>query len=307
MDRYEEIAQLKAELDYLEKNQIMIPHEKRELDELKQELSMKSEILKKENNDVDKLESTTIVSLFHKLIGNLDEKMEKEKYEAMQASLEYHRVLNNYTIKKATLDALERRYAKKDELEKRLQELQLEILEQVDPLQKEKVKQEKDDYEKAQKILKEVNEALSVGYQVKTNLEKIRQSLSKAEGWGIYDMLGGDFIATAIKHGHMDEAQRLLQETQYLMQRFEKEVEDVKSYRLSVEKVDTGLTVMDYVFDGIIFDWMVQSQIGKNLKNVEHTIEQVDSTINILENKKNEMLYLCKNIHTKIQDSLNQI
>lgn len=307
MDNYEEIAKLKAELDYLEKNKTLIPHEKRELEDLKQRLKEKSEILKKENADVDKLETTTITSLFHKLAGNLDEKMEKERFEAMQASVEYHRVLNDYKIKKSSLDALERRYAKKSEIEKRLQALQLEILEQVNPLQKEKIQKEKDDLEKAQRILKEVNEALTVGYQVQRNLEKVRESLSKAEGWGVYDMIGGDFIATAIKHGHMDDAQRLSQETGHLMKRFEKEVRDVEAYALSIQNIDAGLSMLDYVFDGLIFDWMVQSQIGKNLRNVEESIEQVNSTLNILEKKKKETLCMCRNIQTKIKNILNQI
>lgn len=307
MDNYEEIAKLKAELDYLEKNKIVIPRKKRELEDLKQKRKEKSEILKKENADVDKLETTTITSLFYKLAGNLDEKMEKERFEAMQASVEYHRVLNDYEIKKSALDALERRYAKIPEIEKRLQVLQLEILEQVNPLQKEKIQKEKEDLEKAQQILKEVNEALTVGYQVQRNLEKVRESLSKAEGWGIYDMVGGDFIATAIKHGHMDDAQRLSQETEYLMKCFEKEVRDVEAYSLTFEKVNDGLTIMDYVFDSFIFDWMVQSQIGKNLRNVEQSIEEVNSTLNILEKKKNETLCLCQNIQTKIKNVLNHI
>lgn len=51
-------------------------------------------------------------------------------------------------------------------------------------------------------------------------------------------MLGGDFIATAVKHRHMDNAQRLSQETQYLMKCFEKEVRYVEAYTLSIEKVD---------------------------------------------------------------------
>lgn len=61
--------------------------------------------------------------------------MEKERFEAMQASVEYHHVLNDYRIKKTALDVLEKRYVRKPEIEKRIQELQCKVLEQIDPVQ----------------------------------------------------------------------------------------------------------------------------------------------------------------------------
>lgn len=47
MEKYEEIVKLKAELEYLQKNEIIFLREKRKLENLKQELSKKSEKLKK--------------------------------------------------------------------------------------------------------------------------------------------------------------------------------------------------------------------------------------------------------------------
>lgn len=62
--------------------------------------------------------------------------------------------------------------------------------------------------------------------------------------------------------------------------------------------------MMDYVFDGL-FDWMVQPQIGKKLKNIDQSIQQVNSTHNVLESRKNESLCLCQSIQTKTQRILS--
>ncbi len=53
---------------------------------------------------------------------------------------------------------------------------------------------------------KEVNEALHAIEETLGHLSRAQDYLSSAGNWGLYDMIGGGFISTMIKHGKMNEA-----------------------------------------------------------------------------------------------------
>ena len=124
MSDYERIAEIKAELAYLDTHQYLLTTYKEkecELAKQKEELEKK---LQKEEQDVERLEETTILSLFYQLVGNKEEKLEKEKQEAMQASIEYHRVAYEYGTLVAQYKKLKERYEQKEALKDELEHLQ---------------------------------------------------------------------------------------------------------------------------------------------------------------------------------------
>lgn len=307
MDIYEEVAKLKAELEYLDNHRNHLVNMKEDLKTLEEELKSKEKILKKENDDVEKLEKTTILSLFYKLAGDIDEKMEKERHEAMQASIEYHRILNDFEIMQSQAKRLEERYQDEKKIEERLKSLQLEVLQEQNPLQKEILDKEIAEYERLQKLMKEIDEALQAGELVQESIEDVLMSLSKAQSWGVYDMIGGGFVSTAIKHNHIDNAQRQIQNVYHQMKQFEKEVQDVEEFKLEINEIAGGLVMADYIFDNILSDWLVQSKIDKNKRSVEESKRQVDSTMEVLRQRKQEnsdqMIYVQKKINNILKDN----
>ena len=126
-------------------------------------------------------------------------------------------------------------------------------------------------------MYKEIPEAIAAANRALASLEEARQSLSKAAGWGIWDMLGGGFFSTMFKHNRMDEAQAAMNEARGHLRRLKRELLDVNLTGDLKMDVGSFLTFADYFFDGVIADWMVQSKIGDALNQVREARRQVSS------------------------------
>ena len=243
IDNYERIAEIKAELNYLDNHRSYLEQLKKELASLLQRKKELEKQLIKENKDVENLEKTTIISLFQSLIGQKEERLEKERYEAMQTSLAYHKAKNEYDMTLASVQNLENRYAKEESLLKELETLQLKS--SLMPLEeKEQFQKLKREFEEKEEIIKEIKEAQNAGYVTSEVLEKVEENLKSAKNWGIYDLVGGDFFGAMMKHSRIDEAQRLLQESIYKLNAFEKELKDVQGFHLDLIIYQHGIILL---------------------------------------------------------------
>lgn len=121
----------------------------------------------------------------------------------------------------------------------------------------------------------EIQEAIDAADRALRSLEGARDSLQAAQGWGIFDMLGGGFFSTWFKHSNMDEAEKLIANAQAALRNFSKELEDVgETIDLSFNNADL-LTVADYFLDGLFADFLMQGRIKDAIANVEDTIGRV--------------------------------
>ena len=123
----------------------------------------------------------------------------------------------------------------------------------------------------------ELNEAIEAGETALKGLRYAIQELRKAKNWGIYDMVGGGLLATAVKHSKIDEAKILIQNVQVWLKIFKRELTDVKVLRnneLTVQ-LNSFTTFADYFFDNLIFDWVVQEKINRSLETCEDVCSQV--------------------------------
>ena len=108
---------------------------------------------------------------------------------------------------------------------------------------------------------KEINEAIQAADQTLSYLVKAQKYLDSAGNWGIFDMLGGGFITTMIKHGKMRDAEDTLTAAKDSIQSLKKELNDIN--QIIDVNLDIGdfLYFADYFFDGLVTDWMVQSKV----------------------------------------------
>lgn len=307
MDKHERIAEIKSELSFLDNHREIIRLDGKALELLKTKLSVLEEQLKKENKDVEKLEKTTIISLFHTLTGGKEEALEKEKYEAMQASIQYHQVLNEYQVKENYLNQLQERFNMENLLESELKTLQLDILSSENPTLKNELENKISEYENKKLELKEVEEALSAGEDVHESFERVLGYLSSAENWGIYDMVGGGMISSMIKHGKIDDAQNALQLAKLKLEVFEKEMKDIKGWNIHLEEFSVGLVMFDQFFDNIFTDFMVQNKISKSIENMSNVQTQIENTLDKLFRKKEEVNHQCVLFNQEVKNLLKRI
>ena len=138
---------------------------------------------------------------------------------------------------------------------------------------------------------KEIQEAKEVAREVLALLGDVEKHLKSARNWGFYDMIGGGFFSSWIKHGKIDKAETLLRRVSTKLQRLQKELSDVY-IGLGPQVSITGLErFMDIAFDNIISDWMVQSKIQSSLEEVMRVrgeVEQVLYTLDRLEREQGQ-------------------
>ena len=56
---------------------------------------------------------------------------------------------------------------------------------------------------------RETQEAIDAGERALASLKAAQDELSSAKNWGIFDMLGGGFVSTLVKHNKMDNAKKM--------------------------------------------------------------------------------------------------
>ena len=125
----------------------------------------------------------------------------------------------------------------------------------------------------------EVKEAIDAGREALRCLDRAKDCLSSAKNWGLFDILGGDFIATFVKHSKMNRANEEIQNARIALQKFQRELMDVEN--IPEFNINTGdfLSFADFFFDGFIADMMVQSKIRRAQDQIDDAIDRVETLL----------------------------
>lgn len=131
--------------------------------------------------------------------------------------------------------------------------------------------------------IKEIQEAITAGEKANESLSKMRERLDSAQGWGVWDMLGGGFISNVYKHSAIDEANEISHEAQHLLKAFQKELSDVNEFTDISVNISGFATFADFFFDGFFVDWFVQSKINDSIDNVDNAINKIEGIVGNLD------------------------
>ena len=241
----------------------------------------------KEGKDVKKLEGLSISSLFYTILGSKEEQLDKERQEYLAAKLRFDQC-------QEVIDSLEQdRHNLREKLEILADcETEYQYLLQ----EKERLLLAENSYA-SQKLCqlteqlaalsgkqRELVEAINAGRAVVQLLDEAHNSLQSASNWGVWDMLGGGLISTAVKHSKIDDAKNAVYRVQNAMHSFMRELKDVGS-AINQVNIDIGsfATFADYFFDGLIADWVVQSRIKNSLNQVFSAQKSVHNVLLVLQ------------------------
>lgn len=123
---------------------------------------------------------------------------------------------------------------------------------------------------------KEVDEAIEAIDYTLGYLIEAQKYLHSASNWGVFDILGGGFLATMVKHRKMEDAQNALMRAKDSVMSLKKELLDVNEV-LDVDlEISDFLKFADYFFDGMVADWMIQSRIKSAQTQVDQAIEKLE-------------------------------
>ena len=243
--------------------------------------------LEKEKIDVQKLERTSLTTLFYTMLGSREEQLEKERQELLSAQLKYQQTKYQVEYLEGERVSLKERLEKLGNIEAKYEALLSEkealLRESNRALASELIENAEQSAIIASEV-KELAEALQAGKDVLSSLEKVLDALESAKSWGTWDMFGGGFLSTAVKHNRIDQARDGIHEVQAKLNSLERELADVRE-RIEL-KIDIGEfeTFADFFFDGLIVDWVVQSKIVESLERSGNAKSVLVPVIEELEN-----------------------
>ena len=243
------------------------------------------EAMREEQADVDRLEGRSLAAFFYNVVGKMDEKLTRERQEAYAARVRYDAAarelagaeedLARCQAELGTLDGCEERYAAL--LREKTQAVKAAggaAAEQILRMEA------REAYLESQE--RELGEASAAGQSALATADGILESLSSAEGWGTWDLIGGGLIADLAKHSKLDEAQAAVEYLQSQLRAFRTELADVTISADFQVNIDGFLRFADYVFDGIFADWAVLDRINQAQAQVEDTRAQICAVLDRL-------------------------
>ena len=257
-----------------------------------------------EQLDVDKLENFSAAKLFAQIMGNLDERLEKERSELYAAALRYdsarqelHAVEADLAARQEELSLLGNCEAEYDRL---LEARALELRQDPQsPAARRLLALEERQAQLASRE-KELQEAIQAGYNALSDISSIESALSSAEGWGTWDVFGGGLISDMAKYSHLDDAQQQINGLQRSLSRFRTELADV-DIRTGIQiEVDSFLRFADYFFDNIFTDWAVLDRI----RHTQSQIHEVDGSVRTILSRLERDLEQCRRDRQVVQQEL---
>lgn len=123
----------------------------------------------------------------------------------------------------------------------------------------------------------QLKQAITAANVALEHLHVAANKLDSASRWGWFDIFGGGFISTLIKHQRMDHAEDEMRAAKQALLAFKRELQDVdKNISLDFNATDF-LTFADYMFGGALADAFMQSRISEAQDNLHDAITQVSS------------------------------
>lgn len=280
MDKAELSAKLLALLEQkklkekLEKDLAAVNHE---LEEKSARLKTLAAEVEKEWQDVARLEKNSLTALLYTLWGNHEQKLEQERQEFLAIELAYeelqHRVdvltqeQTDYAQQLTSLVNVEVEY---ETILLKKEQLLLEIPNTVGG----KLLKLLEEIAAEQQELREINEALLIGYAVLTDLEQLNRSLNDYLAY-----TGSDFIA-------LGEARLKIYDIQDKMALFNRELADIKS-ALNVQiDMSKNLGLIDVLFGNFVTQWVMEGRVENSLSQVRQAQQSLQEFLQQLEHKR---------------------
>ena len=126
---------------------------------------------------------------------------------------------------------------------------------------------------------KEREEAIKAGQRARNSLCNALEFLNSARRWGIYDMLGGGFISTLVKHSKMDKATYCIEAAKMDLEAFARELSDIRAYANIDLSTGDFWGFADWLFDGLFSDWIMQNRINDARLQIQCAIKKVDDIL----------------------------
>ncbi len=286
----------------------------RQLDAMLRELKRQYEILTDrvrelekvcaaQQADVERLEGRSLAAFYYYVIGKKDEMLDKERREAYAARVKYDTARRELEGVERDMDLLKAEQLELQGCEERYHaamEQKVQAVTAAGGTMAEQILALVTRRTALEHQRRELSQAIAAGRTALDTTEQILASLSSAEDWGTFDLLGGGVVADVIKHSSLDDAQKKVELLQSQLRRFQTELADVEIRADMRVTIDGFLRFADYFFDGLFSDWTVMEEIQQSQVEVENTRNQIQTALDRLEAMERLRTQECRQVQDQI-------
>lgn len=288
----DELSLLQAQLTYKKRLESMLAELKSQQAVLKEKVARLESRMLLERKDVDRLEGRSLTAFFYLLTGQKEEKLDRERREYYAARVKYDTARRELNAIEQDIECTEEDLRDLSDCELRyvrvIEQKRIAIENAGTAVSEELLEKEQNlAFLRAQE--QELEEAITAGTTALRTANDVVNSLKNAESLGLFDVLGGGFLTDYAKHETLDEAQKNVEELQIALQKFNKELSDVKIRSQMQVGMDQLLKFADIFFDNLLTDLTVLENIKQSRKQVDQTRDQILGILRQLQTKLEEV------------------
>lgn len=302
----DELSLFQAQLTYKKRLEAVLKELKSQHGPLVKKAAELEQIMLRERKDVDRLEGHSLAAFFYLMSGKMDEKLEDERREYYAARVKYDTCKRELEAIEQDIESTEEDLADLADCEEQYaQALEAKRLaiEAAGTAEAETLLKQEADLNYLTVQQRELEEAVAAGTDALRTTAAIMQNVESAKDWATFDLLGGGFLADMAKHDKLDEAQKLVQELQVQLQRFNKELSDVTIRAHLQVNIDGMLKFADFFFDGLLADAAVLDKINQSHAQVERTREQILAILRQLQDELEDV----RHRNTRLQQEVDTL
>lgn|GEM_PF-683505 len=263
-----------------------------QLDEVRALLGDLEVRLAKEEEDVSRLEGGGFAALLAGLTGSRDERLARERAEALAVRQRLDGQRNRLAWLNADLTAVEEGIAglgsAREEYDALLKREESRLVASGDPRGRELAEIGHGLADTGADLV-EHQEAHQAGVEAFHGVGEVLRRLGSARGASTWDMLAGGGFADMVKHGHLRDADEAAWHAQQLLDTFSRELVDIGvNVAPKLPEVDTRWFA-DMFFDNIITDAIKHHRIAGTGAAVAEVSEWVRRTVSGLEVRLDEL------------------
>lgn len=240
--------------------------------------------LKKELKDIEKLDGLSTKAIFHKILGNKEKQMEKERQEYLELALKEEDVKKSIELLEYEINLLSAKVTSRDELKSKLRKLKKDREEEIiktDPELRDRLLKLSRKLESQFKFKVEVEEALEVGQICHNLMQQVVQLLSRVKNWGQWpsQTKRNPHHRRRARRDAIDRARNLTYQVKHHLHIFNKELLDLGK-ELNFDTDPTKLTdFSDFFFGNLITDWIMQQQLVTALQSANVLYQHLNNCV----------------------------
>lgn len=299
----DDLSLLQAQLTYKKRLEAMLKELRSQQEPLQKRVAELEQIMLRERRDVDRLEGRSLAAFFYHMSGKMDEKLDTERREYYAARVKYDASAHELEAIEQDIEATEEDLADLADCEERyaraMEEKRLAVEAAGTQDAQILLKQEEElSYLASQE--QELVEAIEAGTTALRTTADAIQIIESAKDWATFDLLGGGFLADMAKHDKLDQGQKLIEDLQVQLQRFNRELSDVTIRSCLQVNIDGMLKFADIFLDGLLADAAVLDRIKQSLVQVEQTREDILIILRQLQDELEEVRHKHARLKTDV-------